>query len=261
MKNNTKVVGQIYSTMDYSIFKKMKGNREIYNSPKLREDLLENGQQLPIVVNNKMEVMDGQHRLKELKSLNLPVVFIVKDDYKVTNVISINNTQRNWRDISYLNFYAEHGNENYIRLKEFYNKNTLPLTLCITAGSGLRQGTLNRAKKTFREGKFIFNNETQLAEYSLFLEKLELEAKYKLNNNEMDMLWTLYTSKNFNSERMINKFITKNLKSELFGIKDKPSTLRILLTAYIDRLQKGSEHYIGHSYNSKGDLLIEGGSK
>lgn len=252
-----KVVGEVYETDNYSVFKKLRGNRKMINSPKLKKDLLENGQQSPIIVNENMEVLDGQHRLKELEDLGLPVQFIIREDTSKISVISINNTQRNWKDEDYLNFYADNGNPNYIDLRTFYLRSNISLSLCITAGMGRREGSYSKDKVKFREGTFDFNNRNQLIRFNTFINRLELETRFKLNNSHKDMLWTLYTNRNFDEDRMIEKFLTKDLKSELFGVKDRPTALRILMTAYNDMLRVNSKHYIVHSYDSKGRLIIE----
>ena len=69
----------IVKTTDYSIFKKINGNRGISHShvTKLtaaiaRRNLL---QLFPIIVNEKMEIVDGQHRLWAAKRLKLPIYY------------------------------------------------------------------------------------------------------------------------------------------------------------------------------------------
>ena len=64
---------QIHSTNDLSVFKILEGNRNINlaNVERLVKSIEENGfLQMPIIVNENYEVIDGQHRLMAAKKLN-----------------------------------------------------------------------------------------------------------------------------------------------------------------------------------------------
>lgn len=67
-----------YITRDYSVFKYLKGNRGINlkNVNSIVDNVRDNGL-LPtiVIVNENMEVIDGQHRIEAFKQLNLPVEF------------------------------------------------------------------------------------------------------------------------------------------------------------------------------------------
>lgn len=101
------VVGSLFSTTDYSLFKKMRGNRSISSNPNLEEEIKEMGQLSPVMVNSNYEIIDGQHRVEVLKKLNKPVIFIISDHIVPRTIISINSTQRNWKNEDYLNFHRE----------------------------------------------------------------------------------------------------------------------------------------------------------
>ncbi|MEK6878376.1 MAG: ParB/Srx family N-terminal domain-containing protein, partial [Nanoarchaeota archaeon] len=72
---------KIEKTTDYKMFKKLKGNRNIYK-PHLNgliqsiqeENLL---QYNPITINSDMEIVDGQHRLEAAKILKLDIYYLV----------------------------------------------------------------------------------------------------------------------------------------------------------------------------------------
>lgn len=59
-----------YITRDYSVFKYLSGNRDInlHNVNNIVKNVLENGL-LPtiVIVNENMEVIDGQHRIEAFK--------------------------------------------------------------------------------------------------------------------------------------------------------------------------------------------------
>lgn len=64
-------------TRDYSIFKKLPGNREVSIESGLIDSMQSNGylKQYPILVDSEMRIIDGQHRLIAAKELNLPVSY------------------------------------------------------------------------------------------------------------------------------------------------------------------------------------------
>ena len=66
--------GGVYMTYDYNIFKKMLGNRELNERHvfRLKKSIRENYIPNAIIVNQSMEVVDGQHRLKALSELGKP---------------------------------------------------------------------------------------------------------------------------------------------------------------------------------------------
>lgn len=66
-------------TKDYNIFKKHPNNREIFhaNLEKIKrsiqiKNLLE---YRPIIVDKKMQVIDGQHRLEAARQLGVPIYY------------------------------------------------------------------------------------------------------------------------------------------------------------------------------------------
>jgi len=115
--------GLIKKTEDYSIFKFTKDNRPIDEShvKKLAESMKEhNDNKLkPVIVNSKMEVVDGQHRLKACELLNLPVFYVIDDNYTPEKIIHFNSIQKLWKTVDYLNYWVEHGKEDYKKLNDF----------------------------------------------------------------------------------------------------------------------------------------------
>lgn len=112
------VIGQIYQTTNYSQFKRLKGNRDVRNAKKIMDSINEVGYVLsPILVNESMEVIDGQNRLEALKSLGMPVAYIVQEGIGDKECKALNINQSNWTTEQFINSYAECGNESYERLQ------------------------------------------------------------------------------------------------------------------------------------------------
>ena len=70
----------------------------------------------PIIVNEKMEVIDGQGRLTALQRLKMPVEYIIAEGAGNKECIYMNMNMVNWKLPDFIKSYAEQGNENYQRL-------------------------------------------------------------------------------------------------------------------------------------------------
>ena len=119
-----KAVASVFSTTDYSSFKKLNGNREVMESRKklLMESIVERGWiRNPIVVNEKMEIIDGQGRFEALKELRLPVEYVFATGATIQDCINLNVKQKNWTNVDYIASYAENGVEDYLILQNAIN--------------------------------------------------------------------------------------------------------------------------------------------
>jgi len=111
----------VQTTNDYARFKYLDGNRELKesNTKSIFNQIAQHGQRIPIVVNERNEIIDGQHRLEACKRLSIPVKFIVDVGATIDHVISANIVGQKWSLMDYVNRYRIQGNENYERLYEF----------------------------------------------------------------------------------------------------------------------------------------------
>lgn len=112
---------KVYTTTDYSIFKTMKGNRPV--SPQRKDNIIKSIEMIgwirqPILVNEDMEIVDGQGRFEALQKLNMPVEFIIDEGLRIDECRNINIHQSNWQIIDYIHSYAALGNKNYIFLEK-----------------------------------------------------------------------------------------------------------------------------------------------
>lgn len=116
---------EVYTTRDYSIFKRLIGNRDIPESriSKIVASIQEIGWvHNPIIVNEKMEVIDGQGRLTALQRLKMPVEYIIAPGAGNKECIHMNMDMVNWKLPDFIKSYAELGNENYQRLLSLMEK-------------------------------------------------------------------------------------------------------------------------------------------
>lgn len=97
---NVKIVGQIYETTNYDMFKFNQSNREINkgNLTKVKKSIAKAGLMTPIEVDRiTHEVLDGQHRLEACQQLGVPVKFFWSFANNVdASILENNTTGKKW---------------------------------------------------------------------------------------------------------------------------------------------------------------------
>ena len=120
MKNKEEKKVEVFTTTDYNKFKKLLGNREV--TPRRISKIMKSIESVgyitsPIIVNEKMEIIDGQGRFEALKQLEMPIDYIIVKGVGIEACLNMNIYQEKWRVMDYINSYLERGNENYRRIK------------------------------------------------------------------------------------------------------------------------------------------------
>ena len=112
----------VYYTRDLSIFKGLNHNR-VQNTTRIKEiaqSMAEDGlMKIPIIVNKRKEVIDGQHRLEAARIAGKGLYYIQASNYGETQMMVINRTVKAWSQNDYLSHYVSKGVEDYIKLNTF----------------------------------------------------------------------------------------------------------------------------------------------
>lgn len=119
-----KQINQVLSTSDYSLFKTLDGNRAVnkLHVKRLKQSFLNAYLLSPILVNNKYQIIDGQHRFEAAKELKLPVNYIVCKNYGLKEVQILNTNMKNWKKEDYLNGYCDLKYPEYLQFRKFMEK-------------------------------------------------------------------------------------------------------------------------------------------
>jgi len=150
------ISGQIYFTNDYDKFNVRADNRivsehhvkQLMSSIKNHDKTSLN----PIMVNSNYEIIDGQHRFHACKNLDLPIYYIVDNDFQKNQMIALNTSQKNWSLNDYLRYYMQNGSHDYIKLKDFMDDVGFPLSITL---KWIANKTSNSYKQ-FKVGGFKF---------------------------------------------------------------------------------------------------------
>ena len=102
---------KVLQTKDYDQFSFIDGNRDINkeNLTRIKQSMNEKYIPVPIIVNDKYEIIDGQHRFLAAKSLNLAIYFIIIPNLKLEDVQRLNTNSANWAYKQYLQSYCKLG--------------------------------------------------------------------------------------------------------------------------------------------------------
>jgi len=210
----------------------MEGNREVDEKHvrRLYVSILDNGWvNNPIIVNEKMQVVDGQHRLAAAKMAKSEITYIIQEGYSLQQVHSLNLNQKNWTKRDYMVGYANKGLKSYVKLADFVNRNSdFNITDCVAMCSNTSSGTnfsnakvvggVKGVKSTAQnfEGGTWTGKDFNLAQDNA--DKLRAIGEYYKNYNKATFVGTmlqLFSNPNFS----YNVFMAK-LKSRPLSLKD-----------------------------------------
>jgi len=135
-----KEVNQVYKTKDYSKFKSKEGNRNLneLHLKRLTESVKENDllHANPILVNQKYEIIDGQHRFNVCRNLGKAVHYIKVKGLGLSEIQILNANSKNWKLEDYVSGYCDMGLSEYIYLNQLLrNTNVGVMALLSMFGS------------------------------------------------------------------------------------------------------------------------------
>lgn len=210
-------------TSDYSIFKKREDNREdginrghvhsLMRSIEKKNNMEKN----PIIVNEDMEIISGQHRLEACKNLGLPVPYIIDKTASPEDML-IYGICRRWTLSDILNFYVRNGNQNYIKLRDFIKESGLKMSVCIS----LVVGHKKKESDIFKLGEYVFECPFEMKDISFAKDIVALIRAVNTYTAYLDTskfwmaLMALVSHADYNHARCM-----RNLQSQIYKVGPK----------------------------------------
>jgi len=130
--NDTVIKTKIYKTKDYGKFNFIPENRivdEKGGHVKVVKKALESQNLMvdfPVVVDEKMNVIDGQNRLEAAKQAGLDVYYRIAIKAKPKDISMLNTVLKKWRPEDQLHKYVMQGNHNYIKFNNLMKEFNIP---------------------------------------------------------------------------------------------------------------------------------------
>jgi hypothetical protein len=205
---------EVYTTTDYFLFKPIDGNRKknLMHINRLKKSIEKNYLFTVIIVNEKNEIIDGQHRFDVISELQLPLHYIICNGYGLSEVHIFNQNGKTWNSDDYLTGYCDLGYLNYIKYRDFKLKYNLGHHQCMAI--------LSRDKST--EGiKSFMSGDLKIKGYKAsedFMDKILLVEKYYDGIRRRSFIFamlSLFNNENFNFEEFLIK-----LKNQPTALQD-----------------------------------------
>jgi hypothetical protein len=158
----------VFQSDNYKSFSFIAGNRPL-NENKIKKIIkeIEGGndvlQYYPIQVkveDNKLLILDGQHRFFISKKLKRAVNYILVHENKtMIDIAKINSNTEKWSVANYINCYVQAKNQNYIILKKFMDEYGFSVGVCLNmlsnGTSGNATGGSRLLTNHFENGEFM----------------------------------------------------------------------------------------------------------
>jgi hypothetical protein len=198
---------QVYSTKNYSMFKSIDGNWDInqIHLQRLSNSIRDNYLFTSIVVNEKYEIIDGQHRFDVIKRLGLELNYIICNGYGLKEVQILNQNSRSWQMNDFLDAYVKLGYPDYIKYKEFFDKYNLSHTLIFSLLKNKSHMLSAEAKKQFGKGLFRINDYNKAVLYAENIMALRKYLHQYKDRNFVFALMKLFDSNVFDFNELLSK--------------------------------------------------------
>ncbi len=222
MNNQTSFI--VHITDEYEIFNVMETNRSV--DPRhvkvLKDSIKEHGVLVnPVLVNSKMEVVDGQHRLEACKQSNSSVYYLIVGDYGIKEVQALNLNQKNWTQIDYAESFSSMGYEHYKKLLSFVEENDdFGFSSCvrllqnstaskyISTKRSVSQQNANgtsKIKQVFEEGTWEINDEKKANEWVNYLRDIGQYYSGYNRTTFVNAMISLFNNPKFDKDEFMRK--------------------------------------------------------
>jgi hypothetical protein len=210
MKNFKKTNFEIFETTDYDMFQYINGNRDVKEShvKHLMKSFEERFLISPISINDRFEILDGQHRVEACRRLGLPVYFSKISvngsvDKNMDIVITLNKGRKDWPKEEYLNSFVKRGFPAYIEMKKFMDQ--YPDFSIGSVESILANYGGNPGPQVFKSGEFqipdltkAILNANQLLDFKPYFKDFKTSAFVRV-------MISLFNNPTYNHSAIMNK--------------------------------------------------------
>ena len=203
-----KVIGQIYEEYDYGKFKRLPDNRDVLERrfKKLTASISEKYILCPIIVNEKMEIIDGQGRFEVLKHLNKPIHYIISPQATSDDCRRMNKYNTNWSRLDFAKSHAKAGKKSYQLLLRICEETGLSISTVLRLANHASNARKNQMTR-FEIGSVEFD-EYDFLKVKNIKEKAdeiigELQYTKKLSNTLYASIKIVIETDGYDHERML----------------------------------------------------------
>ena len=229
----TQIVGQVFITTNYELFNSIDGNRNVnkMHLSRLKKSMSEKQLLSPILVNNLMQIIDGQHRFLVCKELKLPIYYIMAEGYGLNEVHMLNANAKNWNHDDYMMGYINMGKKEYIVYAEYKKRYKFGHNECIRLLSSSRNyGDGGGNAKNFHNGDFKIKGYKRACEIGDYIHKCLPLYEGSLRRSFINAITSLWDKDAFDAEYFLSQ-LEKN-QSLMFDCPTSKLYLELIESVY-----------------------------
>lgn len=203
-----KKVNDVYSTKDYNKFKFRGDNRIVKDShvKGLIENMKLRGWEPGsyVVINEKGEIIDGQHRVKAASQVGITVHYTIEKKAGFETIRNLNRNQKNWAITDHIHGFVEENNPHYIKLNNFIKEyKELKVTECMML---CKNSFSSVPRNEFESGNFTTRDMTKARLWGDYI--MSLKPFFKGYNRSIfvrSLVKVLSKKPEFNFEKFLHK--------------------------------------------------------
>lgn len=258
MEKQDKVIAQVYMTYDYDKFKKLADNRALYiqRLNKIKSSFLAGEVLNPIVVNEKMEIIDGQGRFEAKKEMGLPIYYIVSKGADIEDCRRMNSYSTNWSQDDYVESWSE-SNENYQRIKSLHIRTKMPYSriLRLAGHSENKQSTLSNTRENVIKSGLLEFSEKDVKRVEILSSHITdvmeaLDLAKKPNGSFYTALAIAWSFDGYEPKRMVEK--CKARRHHFIGASSIEDQLKTFSEIYNYRTSPAKKIYFEDYMRNRG---------
>lgn len=230
-------IPQIYVTKDYGRFQELPGNRTVdYNHVKRLKREMEANRELlasnPILVNEHLGVIDGQHRLAAAKELDLPLYYLVSKGASIDHTRHLNSTQKRWTLLDFAQSYADSKHPAYVEFLKMHERypDIAPSILQVYLQGSQRKDSTD----SFRRGEFQIDDlETAKVNVERLSQVMKRTHNAKMTKaTAVSLLALMSTPDNFNFDVFLQKLDKEAARERFTSGRTVKEALRSIEDVY-----------------------------
>jgi hypothetical protein len=240
---DSKINSDVMKSSDYEKFSILEQNR-VVNDKHVNElvvSIQNSGQLTPIIINEKFEIIDGQHRFDACRILKIPVMYLISYKTSINEVILMNNTQKSWKLPDYLRCFSDnkwHNHETYQKVDKFMREHDLKLTTCVvllSEGTGVGGSTgsslAGQGLVSFRKGTYKIGNLARAQAIAKILSEIKAFAPDLVGSDRFCRSYCKLSSEpKWNHDSAVYQI--KKYRRKYDGASSKEEALQGLLAVY-----------------------------
>ena len=236
----------VLETTDYTIFRELPCNRGVAEARKnkIKDSIIREGWKFnPIIVNENMEVIDGQGRLEALKELGLPVQYVIIPGMTLDDCRAMNCAGQVWTVRDWIDSYSMEGLDAWVKIKSLMkefgaNERTVGIVLHKQLSQSYKHKDMTITDEEYETARYVLS---QLNMYIPAMKKL-----FGRTHSKIDAA-VFMIEHNVDTMKMVD--VINNMTKDMFNASNKETMIKSFQDAYNrNKKLKANRIYVYEAY-------------